>query len=87
MSVIFCDVNLGSLNQTIYLEQNGVVAPIANIPTVHLGEALTGLAYGLDAYNIKLSGPEGYLAKAIEEVKETESMSYGLDKINIEVMN
>lgn len=87
MSVIFCDVNLGAMNQTIYLEQDGVIAPIANIPTVHLGEAITGLAYGLDAYSIKLGGPEGYLMKTIEEVKETEAMSYGLDRINIEVMN
>lgn len=86
MSVIFCDVNLGAMNQTIYLEQDGVVAPMCNVPTSHLAEALTGLSYGLSAYDVKLRGPEGYLMKIMEEVKEAEAEVYGLSDIKFEVM-
>ena len=86
MSVIYCDVNLGSLNQTIYLEENGITTPIFNVPTTTLDEAIAGLCYGVEDYNVKLSGPKGYLDKVIEGIKSAEATVYALNNIKIEVL-
>lgn len=86
MSVIYCDVNLGTLNQTIYLEENGITTPISNVPTNLVDEAIAGLCYGTEIYNVKLSGPAGYLDKIIEGIKSAESTVYALNNIEIEVI-
>lgn len=86
MPVIFCDVNLGDMYQTVYLEQDGAVTSICNVPASNLAEVLTGLSYGLSAYDVKLRGPEGYLIKIMEEVREAEAEVYGLNNIKFEVM-
>lgn len=86
MSVIVCEINLGVMNQSVYLQTGDRFKHIASIPVSDIGHTLAGLCYSCGAYNLKLKGPKDYLTGVIKDVRESENRLYAMNKIEIEVM-
>ena len=86
MSLIFCDINLGLLNQVINYSDENETKIIATAPIDNLVDVFPALCYNLNTYDIKLKGNKEFLSGLVEEIKENEMYTYSTNKINIEVI-
>lgn len=86
MQIIFCDVNLGVMQQTIAHIGDGFVKQVASAPIDCLEEIIPSMCYNLNTFNVKLRGNQEYLEGLIQNIYSFETALYGENKINIEVI-
>ena len=86
MPVIMCDINLGTMQQTVYHITGSEARPVSNVPLDYLNEIIPSICYNLNTYNVRLRGNKEYINGLIEQIHNFEINLYGENKINIEVM-
>ena len=86
MSVIFCDVNLGAMQQTVVHVGDGFSKQVASVPIDILCEMIPSMCYNLNTFDVKLRGNADYLEGLIHDIQNNELKYNGMNKINIEVV-
>lgn len=88
MSIIYCNLDLFAYNQVLYEKnfENNTVREIGIFPLDDLEKALIVSCYSHNIFEVKLSGPEAYLKKIIENIEIAETCAYSEKRINIEVV-
>lgn len=86
MSMIFCNINLGMMDQILIEVKNGFYNPIQTVNLAQLQEAIPSLCYSLNIFEVRLKGNRAYLEGLINLIQNNEITLYNSNKINIEVV-
>lgn len=84
--VIYCGVNLFTLDQTILII-NDSAQEVVNTPTMFVAQTIAELCFNRDITEVRLTGVRGFTEKMAEEIKTIYTTKYNSNKtLNIEVV-
>ena len=86
MRVIFCNIQLFSCDQMIYVIEDGQQIHARKVDIEDVVPAICALAGEFNATQIKLHGQNVYANAWAEEIKTAYALNYGNNNIDIEVI-
>lgn len=87
MCVIYCNLNLFSCNQMIYvIDENGQQIYACKTDIEEVARTIAALAAEHNIQTVRLSGQNVYANAWAEEIQSVYSLNFGKNNLNVEVV-